>query len=67
MSRIGRLPVKVPSGVSIALKPDAVEIKGPKGSAAVAIPRDVTVRQEGDELHVARAPDGRCLRARCTA
>jgi len=63
MSRIGRLPVKVPSGVSVALKADSVEIKGPKGSAAVAIPRDVKVRQEGDEILVAREGNGRQVRA----
>ncbi|MBM4242392.1 MAG: 50S ribosomal protein L6 [Deltaproteobacteria bacterium] len=63
MSRIGRLPVKLPSGVSVALKSDSVEIKGPKGAAAVAIPKDVQVRQEGDEILVARASDGRQVRA----
>jgi large subunit ribosomal protein L6 len=63
MSRIGRLPVKVPSGVSIALKSDSVDIKGPKGNASVAIPRDVKVRQEGDEILVAREGNGRQVRA----
>ena len=59
MSRIGRLPVKLPSGVSVALKSDLVEIKGPKGAASVAIPKDVQVRQEGDEIVVAREGNGR--------
>ena len=63
MSRIGRLPVKLPSGVSVAVKSDSIEIKGPKGAAAVAIPRDVKVRQEGDELHVAREGNARQVRA----
>jgi large subunit ribosomal protein L6 len=63
MSRIGRLPVKLPSGVSVAVKSDSVEIKGPKGTAAVPIPRDVQVRQEGDEILVAREGDGRQVRA----
>jgi len=63
MSRIGRLPVKLPSGVSVAVKSDSIEIKGPKGAAAVSIPRDVKVRQEGDELHVAREGNARQVRA----
>jgi large subunit ribosomal protein L6 len=63
MSRIGRLPVKLPSGVSVALKSDAVEIKGPKGTASVAIPKDVQVRQEGDEIVIAREGNGRQVRA----
>jgi large subunit ribosomal protein L6 len=63
MSRIGRLPVKLPSGVSIAVKSDSVEIKGPKGTASVVVPEDVKVRQEGDEVLVAREGDGRRVRA----
>ena len=63
MSRIGRLPVKLPSGVSVALKSDSVEIKGPKGAASVAVPKDVQVRQEGDEIVVAREGNGRQVRA----
>ncbi len=63
MSRIGRLPVKLPSGVSVAVKSDSVDIKGPKGTASVAIPKDVQVRQEGDELLVAREGNGRQVRA----
>src|SRR3569832_112740 len=63
MSRIGRLPVKLPSGVSVAVKADAVDTMGPKGTASVAIPKDVQVRQEGDEILVGREGNGRQVRA----
>ncbi|HEY8514957.1 MAG TPA: 50S ribosomal protein L6 [Candidatus Binatia bacterium] len=63
MSRIGRLPVKLPQGVSVAVKPDVVEIKGPRGTAAVPVPPKVSVRQEGEELHVVRESDDRKVRA----
>jgi large subunit ribosomal protein L6 len=63
MSRIGRLPVKLPNGVSLAVKPGSVEIKGPRGAASVVVPPDVKVRQEGNEILVAREGDGRRVRA----
>jgi large subunit ribosomal protein L6 len=63
MSRIGRLPVKLPSGVSVAVKPDSVEIKGPRGTASVSVPQDVKVRQEGNEIVIAREGDGRRVRS----
>jgi large subunit ribosomal protein L6 len=63
MSRIGRLPVKLPSGVSVAVKSGSVEIKGPRGTASVVVPPDVKVRQEGDEVLIAREGDGRRVRS----
>lgn len=63
MSRIGRLPVKLPQGVSVAVKQGVVEIKGPRGSTQVPVPSGVEVKQEGDELRVARGGDGRRERA----
>jgi len=63
MSRIGRLPVKLPQGVSVAVKPGTIEIKGPRGTAAVPLPDDVQVTQDGDELRVGRGSDDRRVRA----
>ena len=63
MSRIGRLPVKLPKGVSVAVKPDSVEIKGPRGTTSVSVPSSLKVRQEGEQLHVAREGEGRQVRA----
>lgn len=59
MSRIGRQPVKVPQGVTVSVKPAAVEVKGPKGTGKVAVPAGVSVEQKGDEIVVSRKGDGR--------
>ena len=59
MSRVGRVPVKVPSGVTVSVRPASVEVKGPKGSAKIAVPEGVQVEQKGDELVVGRKGDSR--------
>lgn len=63
MSRVGRLPVKVPQGVTVSLRPAAVEVKGPKGAAKVPVPGLVSIEQKGDEILVSRADDSREARA----
>jgi large subunit ribosomal protein L6 len=50
MSRIGKKPIAVPKGVSVSVKPDGVEIKGPKGTLKQAVPPGVKFRVEGAEL-----------------
>jgi large subunit ribosomal protein L6 len=57
MSRIGRKPIPVPSGVSIAIDEGRVTVNGPKGELQERIPRDITVAQEGEELIVTRPTD----------
>src|SRR5215813_6680997 len=57
MSRIGRKPIPVPAGVSIAIDNDRVTVNGPKGELHERIPRDITVTQEGEELIVTRPTD----------
>jgi large subunit ribosomal protein L6 len=57
MSRIGRKPIPVPSGVEIQIEPELVTVKGPKGELSERIPRDITVVQEGEELIVTRPTD----------
>jgi len=57
MSRIGRKPIPVPAGVSVALEPEVVRVNGPKGELFERVPRDMTVTQEGDELVVKRPTD----------
>ena len=63
MSRVGRLPVKVPQGVNVAVRAGAVEIKGPKGASSVPIPAEVQVAQKGDEIVVSRSSDSREARS----
>jgi large subunit ribosomal protein L6 len=57
MSRIGRKPIPVPSGVDITIQPGTVTVKGPKGQLAEQIHRDITVTQEGSEILVTRPTD----------
>ncbi len=57
MSRIGRKPIPVPSGVEIKIEPELISVKGPKGELTERVPRDITVVQEGDELVVTRPTD----------
>jgi large subunit ribosomal protein L6 len=57
MSRIGRKPIPVPSGVTVSISPEEVRVNGPRGELAERIPRDITVVQEGEELLVRRPTD----------
>jgi large subunit ribosomal protein L6 len=57
MSRIGRKPIPVPSGVTIAISPELVTVNGPRGELQERIHRDITVAQEGEELVVKRPTD----------
>jgi large subunit ribosomal protein L6 len=57
MSRIGRKPIPVPTGVDITIQTGTVTVKGPKGQLAEQIHRDITVTQEGSEILVTRPTD----------
>jgi large subunit ribosomal protein L6 len=57
MSRIGRQPITVPAGVTIAIEPERVTVNGPKGELSERISRDMTVAQAGDTLTVSRPTD----------
>ncbi|HEX7291688.1 MAG TPA: 50S ribosomal protein L6 [Conexibacter sp.] len=57
MSRIGRKPIPVPAGVTVAIEPERVTVNGPKGELSERIHRDITVAQEGEELVVTRPTD----------
>jgi len=54
MSRIGRKPIPVPAGVSIALDPGRVMVNGPLGELRQAVPQRMKVEREGDEIIVTR-------------
>jgi large subunit ribosomal protein L6 len=54
MSRIGRQPIPVPAGVSIAIEPDRVTVNGPKGELTERIHRDMKVEHVGEEVLVSR-------------
>jgi large subunit ribosomal protein L6 len=57
MSRIGRKPIPVPSGVTIAISPELVTVNGPRGELQERIHRDITVAQEGEQVLVSRPTD----------
>ncbi len=57
MSRIGRLPIAVPSGVDVAIDGQAVQVKGPKGSLALTVAEPIKVEREDGVLHVTRPDD----------
>ena len=63
MSRVGKSPIPVPSGVDVAISGRTVTVKGPKGSLVRDLPGAVTVRQDGDTLLVERPDDERQTRA----
>jgi large subunit ribosomal protein L6 len=57
MSRIGRLPVPVPNGVTVTIEPERVLVKGPLGELSERVSLDIGVEQQGDELLVSRPTD----------
>ena len=63
MSRIGRTPVPVPTGVEITIQGRELTVKGPKGTLERRLPGDISVRQEGAEVIVERPDDERENRA----
>ncbi|OPZ87445.1 MAG: 50S ribosomal protein L6 [bacterium ADurb.Bin429] len=63
MSRIGRKPIPVPSGVNVAINDGTITVQGPKGTLKRAIPAPITVRQESDTLYVERPDDVKAHKA----
>ena len=63
MSRIGKMPIPVPSGVEVTIDAGHVTVKGPKGTLEHDAPETITIAREGDELIVTRPDDERENRA----
>ena len=63
MSRIGKAPIPVPSGVDVTVSDRRLTVKGPKGTLERDLPGTITVRQDGGELLVERPDDERQTRA----
>jgi large subunit ribosomal protein L6 len=57
MSRVGKAPITIPSGVTITMNDGVVTVKGPKGQLEQAIDSDITVSQEDGVLTVVRPTD----------
>jgi large subunit ribosomal protein L6 len=63
MSRIGKQPITVPSGVDVTIDGAHVAVKGPKGELVLDLVGQVAVARDGDDLVVTRADDARSNRA----
>jgi large subunit ribosomal protein L6 len=63
MSRVGKQPIAVPSGVEVTITGSNVRVKGPKGQLEHDIVGDVEVARDGDTLVVTRADDQRSNRS----
>jgi large subunit ribosomal protein L6 len=63
MSRIGKLPVALPAGVTVSVNDGVMKVKGPKGELAQRVASGVSVVQEGGTVAVQRADDSRQSRS----
>ena len=63
MSRVGKAPITVPSGVEVSIDGRRVVVSGPKGSLDHEVPGKITIRREDDTLLVERPNDERENRA----
>jgi large subunit ribosomal protein L6 len=63
MSRIGKLPIDVPAGVTITVDSDVISVVGPKGTLTVPHLSDVTVTLEGTQAIVTRKDDLKIAKA----
>jgi large subunit ribosomal protein L6 len=59
MSRIGRLPIDIPSGVDVTVDGGAVTVKGPKGELALTVASPIEVKIEDNQVLVTRPDDER--------
>ncbi len=58
MSRIGKLPINIPAGVTVTVSKDnVVTVKGPKGALTQAVDKDLQIKIEGEQLVVERPSD----------
>lgn len=64
MSRVGKKPVPVPSGVNVTIKDATIAVKGPKGELKRSIPVGVSAKLEAGHVVITRLADGRDERAR---
>jgi large subunit ribosomal protein L6 len=64
MSRVGKLPIGIPSGVTITVDPDNITVAGSKGTLTQFTMPDITVKQEDSNIVVSRANDEPKIRAK---
>jgi large subunit ribosomal protein L6 len=59
MSRIGKLPIPIPSGVNVEVQNNHVSVEGPKGKLERGLPAQIAIRLEGGTIICQRPSDGR--------
>jgi len=57
MSRIGKMPVSIPAGVTVTIDGNTVKVKGPKGELSHKLPGGITVDRQDNTLNVQRASE----------
>ncbi|MBQ4034550.1 MAG: 50S ribosomal protein L6, partial [Paludibacteraceae bacterium] len=57
MSRIGKLPISIPSGVTVSVKDNTVTVKGPKGELSQSINPRISVKVEDGQIEFTRPTD----------
>lgn len=57
MSRVGRLPIEIPSGVEVDFTGSSIKVKGPKGELSHTFPALISFEREGSNLHVKRSSE----------
>ena len=63
MSRIGKLPISIPAGVTVSVKDSVVTVKGPKGELTQQVDPQITIKVEGAECKIERPNDEKQNRA----
>src|SRR5512137_140348 len=63
MSRVGKKPIKIPSGVKVSIKDGVLEVESKKAKLASPIPRGIQFKLEGDQLVATRESDEKPLPA----
>lgn len=63
MSRLGKRPIKIPSGVKISANKGLIQVEGPKGKLARQLPESIKIEVKGDEAHFLRSDDSKEVRA----
>lgn len=64
MSRVGKLPVAIPQGVTVKINKNSVVVKGPKGELSRDFPPEITLKEEDGQVKVDRSSDHRLHRSK---